>query len=1191
GKDYLAGDIHLRALRDPRGDGSNGLGISFGNGVNVAGTSSVVAEAVRIYEQVSNIDSAQIAQYQADTQAYMQSLPAGAHPGLTIMPGIEIRGSGDITLKTHWDFSPVAWTVTDQNGTLVTQDAQGKPFATDANGKPIITDPSFTLGLDFSGQNPWRYGTDHATPGFLTLRAGGNLNLEGKLSDGVAPGVLTDSQGIPGIFDQLIQPGNSWSYRLVAGADRAAADSMRTLPGSGDIDIASGAAVRTGTGNISLGAGGNLVLTDKNSAIYTVGTVDADSAKRFGTYTATDAVNNNFYAEYPTRGGNLFITTGGDIVGAVTDQFVPDWLVRTGNWDPTNKTDAHPHAVAWGIALSQNENNTTPGNFPFFIPEEFRGFKQNLGALAGGNIEISAGGNIKDLSVVIPTVGKQVGARTNDNPDITQSGFKFNQVEVHGGGNLDIKSGGDIAGGMFYVEKGAGTLQANGAIIGGKQYSSGPLFSLGDASLNIKARDGIRVGTVFDPFMLIERNITGDTNYFSTYSDASRVGFDSLAGDIRIENDMAVLKTNYSVLNDNSTGMTTGDYTGLYYYPGNLAVHAWSDSIGIDRPLTLAPDPSGNLELFAENSIQGSSNPATFAGINLVNMSDVDPNTIPNPTRPLGQDFLDRFNPIAIIDTSSQTAPLVHAAIPVHANDGEPVRIATHGGDISSNTNGLWFSLPKPVLFESGNDIRDVNLILQNLSDRDISQVSAQRDLAYSTFRTQNGGLDNGQKTRFWMAGPGKLQIEAGRNIDLGNADGIVSIGNTTNPALPSSGASLAVLAGLAQTPSAGASATPRNFNLDLPGFLKCLGSDQCAYLSELNQVLKLPPDQLADEIKARPELKTIPDLVKLLAGYHIDLSGSNDAAIAALSPQQQLDLALPVLFEQIRLAGVAAAKHGNETRYYQPGFDAINALFPEKNDKTDKGDINLYFSRIQTAFGGDVDLLTPGGLVNAGLTNSPLGAKPSSKLGVVVQQQGAINAFVNNDFTVNESRVFALGGGDITVWSSKGNIDAGKGAKSALSAPPPQTTFDNFGNVTIVYPPVVNGSGIRTASPDGPQEAGNVYLFAPAGVVNAGEAGIGGNNVVIAATAVIGAGNIQFSSSVGVPTTAPPVVVPTSASSAASAAAQSAVQQVSDNASQKSDSSKDKAKPTLGVIQVDLLGFGSCSMEDVRGSKPGCGS
>lgn len=116
---------------------------------------------------------------------------------------------------------------------------------------------------------------------------------------------------------------------------------------------------------------------------------------------------------------------------------------------------------------------------------------------------------------------------------------------------------------------------------------------------------------------------------------------------------------------------------------------------------------------------------------------------------------------------------------------------------------------------------------------------------------------------------------------------------------------------------------------------------------------------------------------------------------------------------------------------------------------------------------------------------------------------------------------MFALDGGDILLWSSSGDIDAGKGTKTALSIPSPVATHDKDGNTFLEFPPSVSGSGIRADVRTPGREPGDVYLIAPQGVVNAGDAGIGtAGNLTIAATTVLGADNIKVGGiSVGVPT------------------------------------------------------------------------
>jgi hypothetical protein len=295
------------------------------------------------------------------------------------------------------------------------------------------------------------------------------------------------------------------------------------------------------------------------------------------------------------------------------------------------------------------------------------------------------------------------------------------------------------------------------------------------------------------------------------------------------------------------------------------------------------------------------------------------------------------------------------------------------------------------------------------------------------------------------------------------------------------------------------------------------------------------------------------------------DATGTDVAAFRDLSPVQQRKFILEVLFNELRETGVAAV----ESKNYERGFTAIRTLFPaERYD----GDVKSFLSKIYTTDGGDINLVVPGGLVNAGVAGASGINKSADDLGVAVTRDGDINALVHGDFLVNQSRAFALDGGDILIWSSTGDIDAGKGAKTALSIPSPTTITDpNTGNTVVEFPPAITGSGIRAAVSTPGREPGEVILVAPAGVINAGDAGIGSaGNLTIAATAVIGADNIQVGgASVGVPTDAGGLGAGLAGVGDIAATAGKLSEDVSRGLAEQKQA-------TEGLLSVEVVGFGA---------------
>jgi hypothetical protein len=290
-----------------------------------------------------------------------------------------------------------------------------------------------------------------------------------------------------------------------------------------------------------------------------------------------------------------------------------------------------------------------------------------------------------------------------------------------------------------------------------------------------------------------------------------------------------------------------------------------------------------------------------------------------------------------------------------------------------------------------------------------------------------------------------------------------------------------------------------------------------------------------------------------------------------------QLGGLMRTFFDELKASGIAATEADDDALFAR-GFQAVETLFP---GNAFGGDLSMLLSRVHTEDGGDIGIVVPGGGANAGLTASVGFAKSPDQLGVVAQRAGDVSAFVHDNFLVNQSRVFALAGGDILMWSSFGDIDAGRGAKTALAAPPPQTVFDPEQGVFVtVFPPVVSGSGIRNFAPPG-IEPGRVFLFAPHGTVSAGEAGIvsAGGLFVRAVQVVSGLGGIEAAGpAVGVPATASVSLAAglTGVSNVAASAAKGTEQQAAATAERQSAAAgQAAAEAGLALITVDFLGFG----------------
>jgi len=342
---------------------------------------------------------------------------------------------------------------------------------------------------------------------------------------------------------------------------------------------------------------------------------------------------------------------------------------------------------------------------------------------------------------------------------------------------------------------------------------------------------------------------------------------------------------------------------------------------------------------------------------------------------------------------------------------------------------------------------------------------------------------------------------------------------------------------------------------------------------AELLTAAGAPPATLsAAELAVRDN--TVGLVAYLARSTQIAATPADAAALfAALPLERQLPWLSRVLQRDLQSAGNASALAAGEA------FDAANSLayvsldtlFPlaQRGDggRSDAGNIVMPTSRVRTSQAAGITLLAPTGGINAGEVVPGAVAKKPSELGVVTVSGGDIFAAVRDNFEVNQSRVFTLGRGDILLWASDGNVDAGRGAKTVSGAPAPVLRLDADGNLVLDTSGSFSGSGIATL------DAGSaVSLFAPRGEVNAGEAGISSaGNITIAAARVVGADNIAVGGGYAGTRAEAPAAGATAGLAGLGQAATSAA-----NAGPANDDDERKKRKRRRNVFLDFLGFGS---------------
>ena len=1120
--DGKQGDVHLRADRkDSDGNGVADVDIKPIAAGTIGGDDDVTVEAWRGY-QYSRIDQAVQDRIAQDNLDYMNGVAADGVAasrfgnGFSIVPGVEVSSSVDLTVADAWDLSS------------------------------------------------WRYG-DSSLPGVLTLRAKGNLLVQQSLSDGfVYHETQTAYQEIPFSYSDYLQSGRSWDLNLVAGADVLSADRSAVVAASGlsnplasgDVKLANDVKLRTGTGDISVRAARNIDYGNSNSVIYTAGR--PDDVNRWGSGGLELALY--FYAEYPLDGGDIQLQAGGNINAKPTSQLLSDALVRTGNWS-RNTEHGGERPTAWGIAFGYSDSNGYVSNH-----------QQSVASFGGGQISVKAGGNVNDLSVLIPTTGKAVGAKASEE-DPTNLDFTSNVVEINGGGNLKLAAGGDVAGGVFYVDGGTAQLSAAGSFKAGTNTLAGramkPVIALGDAQFDITAGKSLALEAILDPMfstLSAPADAAGIQNRFFRYGPDSAVKLTALSGDISLDNDPKRL---------NQAGNTLLPDDSFLVYPSSLRASALNGDLAINKGFTLFPSPQGGLELYAKGNITGNGT---------VHLSDAEPSALPSAALPLNELNTELLRIMAMLDPTNTGAD-AHAASPLHLDDAKPVLISTGSGNIGSRSGSLGFVLAKPAEVSAGRDLMKTLLKIQHNAPGAASVVHAGRDINFPvTFNKLNGKIDEVEQG-IEVAGPGQLTVLAGRDVNLGASNGIVSTGDQTNSALADDGADVSVIAGLAQG------------GMDVAGFANgfLVGDDSSVGLQQYRQRLldemrrvsgdsELTLEQAQSAFAALPAAdKTrlsgkLLDAVQPLFIGEIKHAATTLAAATTKQDQDHAELSMLAAIEALFPGATLLA--GRSDYRVEPGVGVIadggagallDSIYANQGDRPALGNILLFLSTIQTKDGGHVNLFAPNGGITVGLATADIGLeKEEDQMGVIVKKLGDANLIARKDVDVNIRRVVTLGGGDILGGSFEEDADAGRSPQTSLAAPPLRVSYDAGSQVVLEVAPVLAGGGIRATG------EGNVTLFAPRGIIDAGEAGISGNNVTLAATAIVGADNIDVGgASVGIP------VAPTGGIAAGLTGVSNMAATVGKSVESAADVGKDaantlaKAASAFGILSVEILGFG----------------
>ena len=961
GENGEGGKVSFLAMRD-------GNDVKMNLNGTIAGASRVIAEAVKVYSHTGDFEI---------TNTYINNtLKTETEDFMDYAGTIETRLLAGLTLDDDNDFHLLPGIEIQSAGDLTL----------------VSTWDMSPHSWGFPTGYWWRYGADDE-PGVLTLRAAGNLDINYDLVD----------HPTTSYYDLQMSPElDSWGLNLAAGADLEGAGHLtvkRNLAdNTGKLEIKDSKVVYTESAPIRFASGNDTVIGSGRQPMYMI---NNSSDMKYGLASYDGSVQGDAGRDLIIE--NAIQTAIGDInikVGQNLDLGLKGAIRTTGYRE-----------------LSQEELETgwlkymVIGNYPEYAH--------------GGSITLDVGNAVQSMNIESYwdkdggyTIyrGKSGVWAANYTDSITSG------LATMGGGDLDVRVGGDFYGKTGAFQTGDVRLYAGGDIDGrflikegeGEIHGAGNFGALAllemnsvenqaveafDAQMNVSAQGNIDLGTVVNP-TIARQGFEGES---LQYTEDTKVKLTAVTGDVTISG----RSRHYDQISNTQ-------YQQIL--PATFEIEAGGD-INIKSDFVLAPSATGNFCLTAGEDINGSYMSGGKVFNSKIILSDLDPDEVYGDW---GFQYWNTFN-----------SGFEHAETLVHLNDPVPIEIKA-GRDIKN----LRLFLPEKAEIEACRDIRDIYYVGQNINPEDVTTIKAGRNIFFSTAASD-------YQTGIEYGGPGFLIVQAGNSIDLGTTKGIQSVGNFYNSALGSKGCSLIVISGS---------------NKDIE------------------------PDQAV----------TFFDQLRDAGVDYSNLLAEGDAGSA---------------FERIE-----------EARE-----DIINPFF--QGDPAGEGDIDMVRSQIMTAGSDSGIFVIARGDFNVGQSTFSAEAEKENT-GVITESKGPINIFADGDVNVLESRVMTMMGGDITVWSDKGDINAGRGSTTAVNRGKPTRVWKED-HWEIQRKPVAVGSGIRTLTydPDGfegplePPDAGDAYLFAPEGIIDAGEAGISARNVILGATAVLNAQNIEVSGvSVGVP-------------------------------------------------------------------------
>jgi len=898
--------------------------------------------------------------------------------------------------------------------------------------------------------------------GQITVKSGGSFSDAAGSCISVAGSALGGNGGSVEI-SALDMPA---IYSTVDGHAAPGSAGGRLLLDPTDIILDTSGTGSAGSGSVTAGNSSGALDLNVNSAFIGLSQIDLQA-----THTITLASGTTWNLAQstgePGPGCQLTLEAGTDSGSGIIFNTGSSILGGSG-WSVTLEagrdfTSANPVAVIPGV-----------GNITFNGTSSLQTQDGSITLLAGNNVTVG-GGSVTTMGgggIDVTAVAGSVNTGTKNN------GFKFGSfgtgytvdpnlggISTGAGGDVNITAGQDITSylpasggtvtdagtGAFGPEAGNVTLTAGHDVVGHYVVCNGTGTinagnDAGDAARMLAlslASGGWSVNAIQDILLQEVRNPNGTFNELGFSTSATKHYFDYAP------NDYVDLTAGDSVeLLGGSLPRNSGTFEQNIpsIYPSTLDITAGAGGVTLANDIILFPSPLGQLDI------------TTTAGGSLTGTKPADLTQII-----MSDSAASQYTAAASFGADD------HAATPIHLDDPQPVSL-----NIAGDMTDIMLVSPKEANITIGGDMVNSRFAIQNLHPTDISTLNVAGDIVN---RNEFTAVPLSTKPNFSIF----QNLFPGGTVDINGQP----IGRTLNLFyLQSNGTLAPVDPGIAGQFFYDSTAQTLTFEGRMSStVLQELSTLQVEVLNPNGQ-LELNPNgsvitrsmqfassaALAQLFSDSQDVPTDPN-----TGYVV--SGPGTLNVNA----NNMDLGATIGIQSVG----PADNHALATLGTSGATINVNLT----------GNLDMFSTTISTLAGGAITVnalgdITVGSTSFVGNDLLPRGIFTAAKANVTIIAGGDIN--------VNGSRIGAYDGGNVTVESLHGDVNAGSGGQGFATVE--EVAFNPKTGQVQIYAPEIPGSGILATTfpppltgnfPSSHNTVGNILVETPEGSIIANAGGI----------------------------------------------------------------------------------------------------